>query len=854
MDKAALVRATESSAAPTPGYLYNDIAKTLTSPQTCADTLSFLVNRLSKNNPHTKKKSLKVLAKIVGHPASRGTMKRCVAQTPGAVGAIKEAMAHRGKMDAVTGDQWNVEVREAAKECLEAVYSDAGDGGGGGMPGGGQLQGGGMAGLGSNSAAMSAGYGGQGGGGYGAPGGGGGGYGAPMGGASGSGYAPNSHSGGYGPSSASSSGGRMEGIGNPMFADPRLAQTQQAASKMGQLGEMAKDVGGAMLEMIKDPLAKNASGGVPGPGGGGAGGMPGYGGPSARPDPYAQPPGRSNLALQTGGQWTMASNRGPNAVGSAGNAVMPPPASSEPSAYDRARQGGPAFGWAAAGGGAPPPAAAAPPAPTGVGGSWAGAPAAPPPPPQQYGGPASVASQARQPPAAHAASAVPAGGGYGSSTGAASSGGAYEKNLIAELCPPGGMKAEPPADKLAEFAAAVPSLDPDLVCPALLDALEEGNPWIMRAKALCVIETVLTAEAARGDGHAYADFFHACADEIAPLADHARASVRGPAKRVLDALGVEGGAAATNGAGAAVAAAPTNLLDFDAPAAPAVAAPVAEAVAPTAPAGDSLFSGLNTKAAAPTAAAPAPPAAPPATQDDLLGGLGSGPSVDPPAPAAAAPVAANGTAPGGDLFGNMNVKSEGVAEAAPAPAPPPPAGAAPPAAPGSAFGFLNAAPASPGAPPAPAQTPASPAAKSFDPLLSMGAGGGPTVSPGNAPVSPTPGQMAQMQQMQMAYQQNMMMMQQQMAQMQMASQQMANNYPRQGGTPGMGGMPPMPLQGTPGTPTAAKPPVMGANYMRQVPGVAGDKMSSFSFLGSEPKKQETRAFDFVQDQVKDEKK
>ena len=38
------------------------------------------------------------------------------------------------------------------------------------------------------------------------------------------------------------------------------------------------------------------------------------------------------------------------------------------------------------------------------------------------------------------------------------------------------MKAEPPADRLAKFVRAVPSLDPDLVCPALLDTLEEGNP------------------------------------------------------------------------------------------------------------------------------------------------------------------------------------------------------------------------------------------------------------------------------------------------------------------------------------------------------------------------------------------
>ena len=56
----------------------------------------------------------------------------------------------------------------------------------------------------------------------------------------------------------------------------------------------------------------------------------------------------------------------------------------------------------------------------------------------------------------------------------------------------------------------------------------------MRAKALCVIETVLKVEAERGgEVHAYTDFFHACAAEIEPLAGHARASVKGPAKRVL---------------------------------------------------------------------------------------------------------------------------------------------------------------------------------------------------------------------------------------------------------------------------------------------------------------------------------
>eukprot|EP00578_Thalassiosira_sp_NH16_P007765 CAMPEP_0181118936 /NCGR_PEP_ID=MMETSP1071-20121207/23340_1 /TAXON_ID=35127 /ORGANISM="Thalassiosira sp., Strain NH16" /LENGTH=92 /DNA_ID=CAMNT_0023203461 /DNA_START=198 /DNA_END=473 /DNA_ORIENTATION=+ len=92
MNKSALTRATDPSSAPTPGYLYNDISKSLTSPQSCVETLS-------KNNPHVKKKSLKVLGKCAAHPASRGMMKRAVVQNPAAIGAIKDAMAYRGSVD-----------------------------------------------------------------------------------------------------------------------------------------------------------------------------------------------------------------------------------------------------------------------------------------------------------------------------------------------------------------------------------------------------------------------------------------------------------------------------------------------------------------------------------------------------------------------------------------------------------------------------------------------------------------------------------------------------------------------------------------------------------------------------------
>jgi hypothetical protein len=226
------------------------------------------------------------------------------------------------------------------------------------------------------------------------------------------------------------------------------------------------------------------------------------------------------------------------------------------------------------------------------------------------------------------------------------------------------MKAEPPQDKLAEFARSVPSLNPDCVCPALLDALEEGNPWIMRAKALCVIETVLSVMAEVEGSNAYADFFYACAAEIAPLANHARAAVKGPAKRVLALLGLEGDVATANGEANGVAAASPvaeapNLLDFDDPSPQAVTAPVAppqlSVEATPQPAvsnkSNSLFSGLNTKAAAPVPPPAAPAPALPAQEDDLLGGFGD------IAPSTQAVPTTTAPAPSNDLFGDMSVKS-----------------------------------------------------------------------------------------------------------------------------------------------------------------------------------------------------
>jgi hypothetical protein len=524
----------------------------------------------------------------------------------------------------------------------------------------------------------------------------------------------------------------------------------------------------------------------------------------------------------------MASNRGPDAHGTPQNY-------DRDAAYHKAQQNGSnAYAWAQREGGATS---------SGPGGSW---------------GASSVAAQARQPayqqhqatPSISVNSAPPSH--HAGSGGTALSDGSYEKQLIMELCPPGGMKAEPPPDRLAQFARTVANLNADLVCPALLDCLEDGQPWIIRAKALCVIETCVRHGQKPGTGvNPYADFFHACHDEVAPLVNHARAAIRDPAKRVLILLGFAASAdaaapvAAARPPAAAPAAPVANLLDFDdniitAPT-PAPAPPP-----PAVPDGGSLFGGLKVVqggAAAPAAALPtAPPPAP--TSGNLLDGFMTAAAPAPPAAAA-----------GGDLFGEMNVKEN----AAPAPAPasvgtassmfdnmsvksPAPAvvddsvslvGSG-----GSGFGFMNDFGAN-DASEKKVDVPVAPvSAASFDPLKN--------VTPNTAK------QMMQLspQQMQaMAYQQIMMQQQMQMSQMQargyqqqqpqmMGMQQQQQQQQRGGG----GGVPGNFMQG----------PYGHGQAVMQNPAAA---KTSFAFLDpGQSQKKDDKSFDFIKDTMKMQKK
>lgn len=480
----------------------------------------------------------------------------------------------------------------------------------------------------------------------------------------------------------------------------------------------------------------------------------------------------------------MASNRGPGAVGAANN---------NDAYYKSREQGNNAFNWAKEGGHA---------SGGGVGGSWASA------------APSSVAAQARQPAYGGAAPSavgvtpsVTHGGG-----GTAVSDGSYEKNLVMELCPPGGMKPVPPPDKLLNFAKAIPNLNPDLICPVLLDCLEDGHPWIMRAKALCVMETCIQAGNKADNTNAYANFFYTCREEIEPLSNHARAAIRDPARRLLTLLGIESSqaaAAAAQPSAAAPPAAPVNLLDFDDTPAAAPAPPAAVPAPAPAPAGGDMFGGMQLKSTASPVAPAAPPAAvpqPATASGNLLDGLTVN---SPPAAAPAQPAQVV------NMFDSMTIKSKESEEekkqgstdandlAAVATA-------------GSAFGFINDDSSKPAAVAQP------PTKESFDPLLNF--------SPNTAR------QMMQLspEQMQaMAYQQMLMQQQmQQMQQMQMAMAMQGGGMQRPGGVPMQQMMP------------TQKAGVMGPH--------GGKTSSGFSFLDNTAKK-EDHSFDFIQDAIKTEK-
>lgn len=528
----------------------------------------------------------------------------------------------------------------------------------------------------------------------------------------------------------------------------------------------------------------------------------------------------------------MASNRGPGAVQyqqqQPQQQQQPPHSNGASDSYYKERDT--SFQWAKQQGGAHTSSSGA------VGGSWASAGA----------GPSSSSSVIRP----HSSPSVTINTLPSSGGGAAASDGTYEKNLVLELCPPGGMKAVPPPDKLANFARSVSSLNSDLICPVLLDCLEEGQPWIIRAKALCVMETCIQHGTRPADGsNPYRDFFHACLDEITPLANHPRTAISQPAQRVLALLGVASAGGTANGGSVAappVAAAP-NLLDFDDDDAPATPAPAPASQPPPppstpvttapSPGQSTMFGGMQVKAAG-GVTSPTPAAATaPATNGDLLGDFGAAPASSESNNAAAPAPANTSSAPPSDMFAQMSLKAGNSSSAAAAAAPAQPSAAQPaaansnstvsgdlaslaaPAGGGSAFGFINeSAPkdSSDKTTTADQQAKANKNPESFDPLKNL------------TPQSSQQRKMMQLspEQMQaMAYQQQVFHMQQQQMQMMLAMQQQ------------QGGMMHHP---------SGQPP-MFPNMGGVMPPQGAGQQQRFSFKDTRPAKKDDKKFDFVKD-------
>lgn len=576
---------------------------------------------------------------------------------------------------------------------------------------------------------------------------------------------------------------------------------------------------------------------------------------------------------QTGGQWTMASNRGPGAIypdgatgqqhGGGGGGGMGVGSgnisSNQNQEYYKARdqQPGASLSWASQQGGAGGGGGGG--SSGGVGGSWGNT--------ASNNNSASVASRSRDDPGRPSVTINDNYGHGGSNTGGgggtAVSDGTYEKNLILELCPAGGMKAVPPPDKLANFKRSAPSLNPDLICPVLLDCIEDGQPWIIRAKALCVMEACIQV----GNGtenNPYANFFYACHEEIAPLASHARAAVKEPAQRVLQLLGFDvaadsaapSGTAQTRHTATAPAPAAPNLLDFDD--APSQAsdggggggqppAPPPNQPPPPPPAGDaapssgggggSMFGGMQVKSKGPsggTMAAASPVPAPAPTSGNLLDFMGdNAAAVTAPAPA----TTTNGTS-NDSMFAQLNMQDKKAADSEDA------GDLSTVVSNGSSgFSFMNqTAPQTNDStsntvaqqqPPPPVPLQQAQSSQSFDPLMNM--------SPNAAAQQNKVMQMSPEQMQAMAYQN--MRMQQQMQNMQMAYMQQNQQG---GGRPAQGGGGPMP---------PIYNPMRGAQGSGSVPGgggimrsnLGGAATSGFSFMDVPAVKKDDKKFDFVKD-------
>ncbi|CCI45570.1 unnamed protein product [Albugo candida] len=118
----------------------------------------------------------------------------------------------------------------------------------------------------------------------------------------------------------------------------------------------------------------------------------------------------------------------------------------------------------------------------------------------------------------------------------AQSDGSYERNLISALCAPGGMRAVPPKDKMDAFLKSAITLDPEVVGPILEDCLADGQ-WTVVSKALTTIEALVKSDGCDG----FFEYFADNSTEIEACARSEKNAIRDRAIRIIKVLGVSEG-------------------------------------------------------------------------------------------------------------------------------------------------------------------------------------------------------------------------------------------------------------------------------------------------------------------------
>eukprot|EP00760_Papus_ankaliazontas_P003924 PhM_4_TR11664/c1_g1_i3/m.64162 len=119
MDKAILKKAISDTPEPTPGYLYRDIMKmTYEDTKTQDKLVAYLLDKLKESSTHVLSKTLRVIKHVCqeGHPD-------CQKQFQKQSDTIKACASFRGRPDPTFGDMLNQQVRDAAREAMEAAFN-----------------------------------------------------------------------------------------------------------------------------------------------------------------------------------------------------------------------------------------------------------------------------------------------------------------------------------------------------------------------------------------------------------------------------------------------------------------------------------------------------------------------------------------------------------------------------------------------------------------------------------------------------------------------------------------------------------------------------------------------------------